>query len=160
MAGNDTADGSVRDSTRDGPDGSIDSKVWGRRGYAGKAAREMLNDISRDIARTCPDDVTHPEHPSLSDVIRNGYDPQVKAGILIQLTRQGLTFREAACWYFYRHAQFSLSEVYFATKPFDQGGAPEVRRREVRDIAQAIQSAASKLDVEAPSFDLEDGGDG
>ncbi|WP_117595157.1 hypothetical protein [Haloprofundus halophilus] len=120
----------------------------------------MLNDISHDIARTCPDDVTPPEHPSLSDVIRHGYDPQVKESILVQLTRQGLTFWEAAYWYFYRHAQFSLSEIYFATKSFDQRAAPEVRRKEVQDIAQVLRSAASKLDVEAPSFDLEDGGDG
>jgi hypothetical protein len=121
MPRDDSAGGSVLESGRDKPDGSIDSKVWGRRGYTGKTARETLNDISLDIARTCPDDVTHPERPSLSDIIRHEYDPQVKTGILAQLMRQGLTFPEAACWYYYRHDQFSLSEVYFITKPFNKG---------------------------------------
>jgi len=128
-----------------------DPKVWGRRTYAGKAARELLNDTSRAITQTRPDHVDDPADPSLSDVVqqlKRGVDPGVKGSLLADLLGQGLDFREAVCWYWYRHAQFDVTEIYFAMEGYDQGGDPERRADQVAGIIDTLRSAASKLDVD------------
>lgn len=126
-------------------------KVWGRRAYAGKSAREMLNDASHAIAQSHPDHVDDPADPSLADVIRQakrGFDPTVKGAILADLLGQGLNFSEAVCWYWYRHAAFDVTEIYFAKEGFDQGGDQGRRDNHVADIIDTLQSAASKLEVD------------
>jgi hypothetical protein len=132
-------------------------KVWGRRAYAGKEARELLNDASRAIAQDRPDHVDDPADPSLADVIQQanrGVDPDVKGAILADLLGQGLNFHEAVCWYWYRHAAFDVTEIYFAKEGFDQGGDPGRRADHVAGILDTLRSAASKLDVEADLNDL------
>lgn len=128
-----------------------DPKVWGQRAYAGKAARELLSDASRAIAQSQPDHVDDPADPSLADVIRQakrGFDPTAKGATLSDLLGQGLNFREAVCWYWYRHAAFEVTEIYFAKEGFDQGGDPGRRADHVADITDTLRSAASKLDVD------------
>jgi hypothetical protein len=126
-------------------------KVWGRRAYAGKAARELLNDASRAIAQTQPDHVDDPVDPSLSDIVqqvKRGVDPDVKGSLLADLLGQGLNFREAVSWYWYRHAQFDITEIYFAMEGYDRGGDPERRADHVDQIADTLRSAASKLNTD------------
>jgi len=128
-----------------------DPKVWGRRTYATKSAREILNDASRAIADQAPDHVDDPADPSLSDIIQQvqqGVDPDVKGSLLADLLGQGLTFREAVCWYWYRHAQFDITEIYFAMNGRNGGGNPERRADHVARITDTLRSVASKLDVD------------
>ncbi|QUO49263.1 hypothetical protein J7656_14800 [Halorubrum ruber] len=133
----------------------MDPKVWGRRTYAGKSAREVLNDASRAIAQTRPDHVDDPGDPTLSDVIEKvnrGVDPAVKGSLLADLMDRGLNFREAVCWYWYRHAQFDVTEIHFAMESYDQGGDPGRRADHVGEIIDTLRSAASTLyvDVDLP----------
>jgi hypothetical protein len=126
-------------------------KVWGRRAYAGKSSRELLNDVSRAIAQTDPDHVDDHKDPSLADVIqqaKRGVDPNVKGSLLADLLGQGLDFQEAVCWYWYRHAQFDVTEIHFAMEGYDHGGDPDVREEHVGRIVDTLRSAASKLDVD------------
>jgi len=126
--------------------------IFGSRLYAGKAARELLNDASRAIAERAPDHVENPTDPSLSDVIRHierrGVDPEVKGMILADLLQNGLTYREAVRWYWYRHAQLELTEIYYATREYDTGGSPSQRSDHVDDIVASLRTAAEKLDVD------------
>lgn len=146
------------DSSERRRSGDIDPKVWGRRTYAGKSAREVLNDASRAIAQNRPDHVDDPADPTLSDVIEQvgrGVDPAVKGSLLADLMSRGLVFREAVCWYWYRHAQFDVTEIHFAMEGYDHGGDPGRRADHVERIINTLRSAASKLDVEADLSDLE-----
>jgi hypothetical protein len=130
--------------------------VWGRRAYAGKSAREVLNDASRAIAQTRPDHVEDPADPTLSDVIEEvnrGVDPDVKGSLLADLMDRGLSFREAVCWYWYRHAQFDVTEIHFATEGYDHGGDPGRRADHVGSIIDTLRSAASKLEVDVDLSD-------
>jgi hypothetical protein len=130
---------------------SPDPKAWGRRAYAGKAAREQLNDASRAICEQAPDHVDDPTDPDLSDIIRQiaqGVDPHVKGSLLANLLQNGLTFREAVCWYWYRHAQLDLTEIHFAIQGYNHGGDPDTRADHVEDIAATLRTAAEKLDVD------------
>ena len=76
-------------------------KTWGKRPYATKEAREMLNDVTSYISRTRPDWVDDPDDPSLDDVIRTASkvyvdrDTDPKAVVLADLMGHGLTFKEA-----------------------------------------------------------------
>lgn len=128
-----------------------DPKVWGRRPYAGKSSRERLNDASRAIAQTRPDHVDDPADPSLADIIQQAKqdaDPEVKGSLLADLLGQGLDFREAVCWYWYRHAQFDVTEIHFATEGYDCGGDPGRRADHADQIADTLRSAASKLNTD------------
>ena len=131
---------------------NLDPMVFGRRLYAGKAARGMLNDVSCAIAEQAPDYVENPTDPSLSDVIRHvarrGVDPEVKGMILVDLIQNGLTYREAVRWYWYQHAQLELSEIYYASNEFDKGGDPGQRADHIDDTVASLRTAAEKLDVD------------
>lgn len=129
-------------------------KVWGRRPYAGKTARELLNDISDWIARTRPDDVADPDDPSLSDVLAHAGDalPQdpstgatAKDATLTRLMDQGLDFQEAVVWYWFRFCQYDITEIHYAMTGADTGGDPAQRRNATRNILRVLRSAASKV---------------
>lgn len=125
-------------------------KVWGRRPYAGKAAREQLNDISRYIARTRPSDVDDPDDPTLSDVLRyadasRSADPDPKSRMLSGLMKHGLGFQEAVVWYWFRFCRFDITEIHFAMNGRDGGGDPEQRRNATRNILSVLSAAAQKV---------------
>lgn len=148
MSGDVSPPTSLSESHRERPN----PKVWGRRAYLNKPLRERANDASRAIAQTRPDHVDDPADPALSDVFEQlvrGVDPAVKGSLLVDLMSRGLDFREAVCWYWYRHAQFDITEIYFAKEGFDKGGDPERRADHVAGIIDTLRSAASKLDVDA-----------
>lgn len=131
--------------------------TWGRRPYADKEARELLNDVSQGIARDPPDHVDDPGDLSLSDALKANYDTDTKAQTLAGLLEQGLTFEEAVCWYWFRHAQFSLTDIHYAilsskTDTNAEGGDPSQRRNSVRNIQRILESAAFKL----PDADQDD----
>lgn len=73
---------------------------------------------------------------------------RVKGRLLTDLVQQGLSFREAVCWYWYRHAQFDVTEIHFAQEGYSHGGDPERRVEQVADIIDTLRSAAEKLDVD------------
>lgn len=140
--------------TDDGDSGpEPDPKIWGRRPYAGKDARERLNDVSRYIARTRPDDVDDPDDPTLSDVLAYADDAltppdrsdDVKSATLSALMRDGLTFQEAVCWYWFRYCQFDITEIHYAMTGSDCGGDPDQRRNATRNILSTLRSAARKV---------------
>ena len=128
-------------------------KVWGRRPYAGKTARELLNDISGWIARTRPADVDDPEDPTLADVIRHA-GPALSAGMdgdgskartLTELLRHGLTFQEAVTWYWFRYCRYDITEIHFAMNGTRGGGDMTQRRQTTRNIVRDLSQAASNL---------------
>lgn len=119
--------------------------TWGRRPYADKEARELLNDVSRRIARDPPDHVDDPGDLALSDVLKATYDPDTKADTLADLMGHGLNFEEAVCWYWFRYAQFSLMNIHFAIQGIQKGGDPSHRRNSIRNIQRILESAAFKL---------------
>jgi hypothetical protein len=136
-----------------------DPKIWGRRPYAGKRARELLNDVSRSIERRQPQDVDDVESPSLADVIQHadlaiqdddGGGP--KARTLTGLLAHGLDFQEAVMWYWFRYCRFDITEIHYAMTGADQGGDPEQRRNSVRNIKRVLSSAAEEL----PNADPDD----
>lgn len=126
-------------------DGNPKPKTWGRRPYADKEAREYMNDISQRIARTDPDHVDEPADPSLSDVLEESFDADTKAGTLTDLMGHGLDFQEAVCWYWFRYAQFDITEIHYAIQGINTGGDPSHRRNSVRNIQRILESAAFKL---------------
>lgn len=130
-------------------------KVWGRRPYADKQARELLNDISRTIARCQPDIVDDPADPSLSEVLKTaqaGADGvgDVKMKTLVALLGDGLTFQEAVVWYWFRWSHLDVSEIHYAMNGGSVGGDPATRRTSVRNIIRTLKDAASKLPDEDP----------
>lgn len=140
-------------------------KAWGRRPYAGKEAREQLNDVSTRIARTRPDWIDDPDDPTLADVIRFAQRcdglalTDQKSTTLSELMGHGLTFQEAVCWYWFRYAQLDMVEIHYAMEGHQKGGDPSHRRNNVRNIRRVLTSAAEKLpDVDVddvPDLDLE-----
>lgn len=133
--------------------GDINPKVWGRRPYADKDAREVLNDVSTWIARTRPDGVDDPDDPSLSDILRyaghaldsKGTD-EPKTTTLSALMGRGLDYQEAVVWYWFRYCELDLTEIHYATTGRDRGGDPATRRNATRNIVSVLKSAARKLD--------------
>jgi len=131
-------------------------RVWGRRPYAGKEARELLNDLSRDIAREQPDTIDDSDDPSLADVVQYadergaGRSVERKTSTLTDLMRHGLTFQEAVCWYWFRYAKFDLMEIHFAQEGISKGGDPAHQRNSVRNIQRVLESAAFKLPDASP----------
>ncbi len=126
-------------------------KAWGRRPYAGKEARELLNDVSERIARKRPDWVADPDDPTLAEVLQyadqsNGMElAETKARTLSELMRHGLTFQEAVAWYWFRYAQFDMMEIHFAQEGIQKGGDPAHQRNSVRNIQRVLESGAFKL---------------
>jgi hypothetical protein len=134
----------------------INPKVWGRRPYAGKQARELMNDVSAWIARTRPQGVDDPENPSLSDVLAYAGpalrqpdtpddDVDAKDATLTRLMADGLDYQEAVVWYWFRYCQFDITEIHYAMTGSNQGGDPSQRRNSTRNIIRVLQSAASKV---------------
>lgn len=137
----------------------VNPKVWGRRTYATPEARERANDISRAIAEKQPDHVDDPADPSLSDVLqqaKRGIDPEVKGSLLADLLQRGLSFREAVCWYWYRYAQFDVTEIHFVQEGYSHGGDPDRRAEHVASIIDTLRSAAEKLEVDVDLPDREE----
>lgn len=132
-----------------GDGGRPSPKTWGKRAYADKSARELLNDVSAVIARERPDGVDDPDKPSLSECIRHagGLDKEgnhPKADALTRLLGHGMTYREAVLWHWYAVAQFSFSDIHFAASGIGVGGDPGARRDDVADIVEVLKSAAEK----------------
>jgi hypothetical protein len=136
---------------------SPDAKLFGRRPWADKEARELLNDISRWIELKRPDSVDDPEDPSLADVIShadaamsNNDTPDLKAKTLSSLMADGLNYQEAVTWYWYRYCDFALAEIVFAIEGRGKGGDPEERRNQTRSVLRVLSDSASKLPDEDP----------
>jgi hypothetical protein len=135
---------------------SSSAKVWGRRPYAGKSARELLNDVSRWISRTRPDDVDDPDDPALSDVIRHAGDAlgskgeTPKSTTLSELMADGLDYQEAVVWYWFRYCHYDITEIHYAINGSSTGGDPAQRRNATRNILAVLQSAATKVDDADP----------
>lgn len=125
--------------------------MWGRRPYAGKEARELMNDISRDIARTGPAGIEDPSDPTLADVVRyagpslHRTDADIKGVTLTELMAEGLSFQETVVWYWFRYCRFDITEIHYAMTGCNQGGDPGQRRNATRNILRVLDSAASKL---------------
>lgn len=128
-------------------------KIWGRRLYADKAGRELLNEVSQYIARIQPDDVDDPADPAVSDLLRhagtaldvNRETHMAKGAILSNLMAEGLDFQEAICWYWFRYCRFDITEIHYGITGHDSGGDPAQRRESVRNIMSVLKSAATKL---------------
>jgi len=137
---------------------SPDAKLFGRRPWADKEARELLNDISRWIQMNQPDAVDDPADPSLADVITcadaamdHADDADPKVTTLSGLMRDGLNYQEAVTWYWYRFCDFTLAEIVFAIEGRDTGGDPEERRNQVRSVLRTLTDAAGKIPDADPS---------
>jgi len=124
------------------------ARTWGRRPYGSKEAREILNDVSAAIARDRPDHVDDPTDPTLAEVLRSHYDAETKAATLTALLRDGLSFQEAVCAYFYWFSGFDLVEIHFAQEGISRGGDPTQLRNSLRNIKRVLTSAAEQLDAD------------
>lgn len=128
----------------------LDRRLWGRRPFADREAREILNDASEWIVRHKPDDVDDPHDPQLSDVLK--YVPeakkerhrQQKLENLSRLFDYGLTFQESVCFYWWFRCGLSLTDIHYAIVEHDVGGDPEQRRNSLRNINRVLESAAFK----------------
>lgn len=137
---------------------SSDPKLFGRRPWADKEARELLNDISRWIQTNQPGAVDDPSDPSLADAIRcadaavnHADDADPKATTLSALMRDGLNYQEAVTWYWFAFCDFTLVEIVFASEGRNKGGDPEERRNQVRSILRTLTDAARKIPDADPS---------
>lgn len=123
--------------------------LFGRRPFADKRARELLNDASEQVLRNEPDWVDDPADPTLSDILQYELSPdESKVPILTDLLSQGLTFQEAVCWYFYRYCKMTTKDIHYATRPYDKGGDVGELASESRNIRRVLAEAADKLDEE------------
>lgn len=132
------------------------SKVWGRRPWADKRAKEILNDASFSVLRDQPDHVDDPGDPSLSEVLEHHYGHErTKAPTLTDLLSQGLTYQEAVNWYFFRFCGMSIMDIYYATSGRDTGGGVADRRNATRNIRRVLNDAAQKMgeDINVPDPD-------
>lgn len=123
------------------------SAVWGRRPWADKKAKEILNDVSFQVLRDQPDHVDDPADPSLSELLEHHYKPEdTKVPTLVDLLGQGLTYQEAVVWYFFRFCSMSIMDIYYASSGRDTGGGVQDRRNATRTIRRVLHEAADKLD--------------
>lgn len=143
-------------------------KVWGRRTYATAGALELLNDISRWVARERPDDVDDPDDPSLDDVIRSapaalprGGDDPKGAALSMLMGDYGLDFQQAVVWYWFRFCGMDLNQIHGAITGVPKGGHPDQRRDSYRDIVATLRAAAMRVPDADPSDipDLSDQGE-
>jgi hypothetical protein len=115
-----------------------------------------MNDVSRWISRTRPDDVDDPDDPALSDVLRyagealdrKGETP--KATTLSDLMADGLNYQEAVVWYWFRYCQYDITEIHYAINGSSTGGDPAQRRSATRNILSVLKAAARKIDGADP----------
>lgn len=134
------------------------SKVWGRRPWADKAAKEILNDVSYSVLREQPDFVDDPVDPSLSELLKHHYGHEdTKAPTLVDLLGEGLTYQEAVVWYFFRFCGMSIMDIYYSTSSSDTGGGVADRRNATRNIRRVLKEASQKLgeDIDIPDPDHE-----
>lgn len=123
-------------------------KIWGRRPYAGKEAREVLNDVSRWIHTERPDSVADPDDPTLADCLRHASaarrdaGPCPKGATLRELVRSGMTFQQAVVWYWFRYCSYDITEIHYAITGNDTGGDPSTRRKSTRRILATLRDAA------------------
>jgi hypothetical protein len=132
------------------------SKVWGRRPWADKKAKEILNDVSFGVLRDQPDYVDEPGDPSLSDLLEHHYGHEgTKAPTLVDLLGRGLNYQEAVVWYFFRFCGMSIMDIYYSTNRTDTGGGVQDRRNATRNIRRVLNSAARKMgkDISVPDPD-------
>lgn len=133
-----------------------DAYVWGRRPWANKAARELLNDLSRDIARHKPDYVEEPADPGLDDVIRHAQadddGADLKGNTLKDLLAQGLTYQQAVVWYWFAYCGYSLMDIHYAHEGNEKAGRTiRFKEQSLRNIKSVLVDAAQKLDGIDPS---------
>jgi hypothetical protein len=132
-----------------------DPPTWGRRPYADTEARELLNNLSDRIARHPPDHVDDPGDLTLSDVLRERYrqdtGDDAHAVTLAGMMKHGLSFEEVVCWYFYRFADYDLTEIHTALQGAPPGDHPAHRRNSLRNIQRILKSAATQLPREHPA---------
>lgn len=135
--------------------------LFGRRPFANKKARELLNDASEQILRTEPDWVDDPADPTLSDVLQFELSPsESKVPLLSDLLSQGLTFQEAVVWYMWRYCQMTPRDIHYATKPYDKGGDVGELSGASRNIRRVLGTAAGKLGEDIPDdLDVDDSDD-
>jgi hypothetical protein len=136
-------------------DDSPEPARWGRRPYADVAARNVLNDESERIARKQPDHVDDPDDLTLSDVLLERYrqdtGDHAQAVTLAGMMKHGLSFEEVVCWYFYRFADYDLTEIHTALQGAPPGDDPAHRRNSLRNIQRILKSAATQLPREDPA---------
>lgn len=129
--------------------GRENAALFGRRPFANKEARELLNDASEQILRDEPDFVDDPTNPTLADVLQFELSPEAsKVPLIVDLLGQGLTFQEAVVYYFYRYCKMTQKDIHYATKPYDTGGNVGDLPDSTRNIRRVLKSAVDKLDVD------------
>lgn len=121
------------------------AKIWGRRPWADKEGKEILNDLSHQVLLNEPDHVEDPTDPALGELLKTHYGIDPKSSTLTALLSEGLTFQEAVVWYFFRHCQLSVMDIFYATSPVDTGGGVKDRANATRNIRRVIHQAAEKL---------------
>lgn len=135
-----------------GSQGEPDAYVWGRRPWANKAARELLNDLSRSIAHDRPDYIDAPGDPGLDDILRfasdtPGQPADLKGNTLKDLLAQGLTYQEAVVWYWFAFCGYSLMDIHYAHEGNDRAGRTiRFKDQSLRNIKRVLLEAARKLD--------------
>ena len=127
-----------------------EARVFARRAYLSKEAKEMVNRSSRRIYLNEPDYVENPEEPQLEDVIREirltGGDGTVDAPLFAELLGAGLSYQETIYYYLWRYAGYDFSDIIRAETGKEIRF--KARETEVRSVKTTIRKAANKLEDE------------
>ena len=133
------------------PGAPRDARVFARRAYLSKEAKEIANRSSRRIYLNEPDYVEDPERPQLEDVLREikkqGGDGTVDAPLFAELLGAGLSYQEAVYFYLWRYCGYDYSDIIRA----ETGKEIRYKSREteIRSVKTTIRKAAKKIDDEA-----------
>jgi len=128
-----------------------EARVFARRAYLSKEAKEMVNRSSRRIYLNEPDYVENPEEPQLEDVIREirltgGGDGTVDAPLFAELLGMGLSYQETIYYYLWRYAGYDFSDIIRAETGKEIRF--KARETEVRSVKTTIRKAANKVEDE------------
>lgn len=121
-------------------------RLFGKRPYCSKEARDRLNRESREIFMTEPEYVDDPENPSLDEVLKHIQKRESldDADLIVDLLANGLGWEEVIVYYLFRWSGLEKREIYYATEGIRT--APDVEDRGLtRHIDRVLASVEEKL---------------
>jgi hypothetical protein len=132
----------------DRPGKAREARVFSRRPFLSKEAKEVANRSSRRIAINKPEYVEEPTDPSMYEVMQElkhndggggEVDGAIMAGILGELS-----YRQAIYYYLYRYCGYAPNEIILAENGHKQREKGDVN--EIRNVKTVIRKAATNLD--------------
>lgn len=124
-----------------------EARVFPRRAYLSKEAKEIANRSSRRIAINKPEYVEDPERPTMAEVMKelkhDGDGDAIDGAIFTDILAE-LSYQETIYYYLYRYCGFAPNEIILAENGYKQNEKGDAN--EARNVKATIKEAAGKLE--------------